>query len=166
MPQFDLQLVSPLVFWSVISFGILLFILSKFALPPVLEILDERKKRIQEDITKGDNLKAELESMKAEYQEKLASAEAEANTKLQEAIKEARSFRDELIQETRQEAEAMRRKAEQDILQEKKKAMAEIREQVVSLSIVTATKVLRHSIDEKTAAKFADDVIKDIGELS
>ena len=166
MPQFDLQLLSPLVFWSIVSFGILLLVLYRFALPPVLEILDERRNRIESDIEKGERLKAELETMKAEYHRKLAEAEAEANRKVQEAIKEAKTIRDEIIRDTRKEADEIRHKAEQNINQEKKKALAEIRDHVVSLSIVTATKILRHSIDEKTAGKLADDVIKDLGELS
>lgn len=166
MPQFNPQLISPLVFWSIVSFGILLFILYKFALPPVLEILDERSNRIKGDLEKGDALKAELEAMKKDYQKKLSDAEAQANQKLQEAIKEAKSFRDDILQEAKQQGEEIRKKAAQDIQHERKKAMAEIRDQVVSLSIVTATKILRHSLDENAARQIADDVIKDLGEMS
>lgn len=166
MPQFDLQLLSPLVFWSIVSFGILLLVLYKYAFPPVLEILDERKKLIQQDIERGEKLKAELQEMKVDYEKKLGQAEVEANRKIQEAITEARSSRDEIIEAARKEAEQIREKAEQSINQEKKKAMSEIRKQVVSLSIVAATKILRHSVDEATANKLADDVIQDLGELS
>jgi len=108
MPQFDLQLLSPLVFWSIVSFGILLLVLYRFALPPVLEILDERRNRIESDIEKGEKLKAELEAMKTEYRKKLAEAEAEANRKVQEAIKEAKDTRDEIIRDTRKEADEIR----------------------------------------------------------
>ncbi len=166
MPQFDLQLLSPLVFWSIVSFGILLLVLYKYVLPPILDTLDERKKLIEEDIEKGKQLKTDLEAMKVEYQKKLEEAEVKANRKVQEAIREAKSSREEIMRESKREAEAMREKAEQDIMQERKKAMAEIRDQVVSLSIVTATKILRHSVDEDAAKQIADDVIKDLGELS
>lgn len=166
MPQFNPQLISPLVFWSIVSFGFLLLILYKFALPPVLDILDERSSRIKGDLEKGEKLKAELEAMKNDYQKKLSDAEAQANQKLQEAIKEAKSFRDDILQEAKQQGEEIRKKAAQDIQHERKKAIAEIRDQVVSLSIVTATKILRHSLDENAARKIADDVIKDLGEMS
>ena len=166
MPQFDLHFLSPLIFWTIISFGILLFILYRFAPPPVLNVLDERKKRIQDDIEKGEKLKAELEAMKMEYQKMLAEGEATANQKVQEAIKEAKATSEDIIRETRREVEALRQKAEQGIEQEKKKAMAEVRNQVVFLSMATATKILRHSVDEDTARKLADDVIKDLGEMS
>lgn len=166
MPQFDLQLLSPLVFWSIVSFGILLLVLYKFALPPVLEVLDERSSRIKGDLEKGERLKSELENMKKDYAKRLSDAEAAANQKLQEAIKEAKSFRDDILQEAKQQGEEIRKKAAQDILHEKKKAMAEIRDQVVSLSVVTASKILRHALDETAARKIADDVIKDLGEMA
>jgi len=166
MPQFDLNLISPLVFWSIVSFGILLFILSKYALPPVLDILDERSNKIQGEIERGETLKAELEAMKAGYEEKMAVAEEQANSKLQEAIKEAQSFKEEIIQEAKKQGDEILRKAEKDIEYERKKVMAEIHDQVVSLSIVTASKILRHSVDESAAKRIADDIIRELGDLS
>ena len=60
MPQFDTQFFSSLIFWELISFGILLWVLSKFAFPPILEALETRERKIRDSIDQAEQSRLSL----------------------------------------------------------------------------------------------------------
>ena len=67
MPQFEqVEVFHSLIFWSLISFGILFFLLKRFAFPPILEVLEERENKIRSEIGDAEKLRQEAEYLKAE----------------------------------------------------------------------------------------------------
>ena len=166
MPQFDLHYLTPLTFWSLISFIILMVILYKYALPSITEILDARQEKIKGDIDQAEKLRGDAERLKGEYQRNVIKAEEEAEGKIQAAVIKAKEISDGIVKESHQAAADNRAKAQLGIDIERKKALAELRNQVVDLTILSSSKLIQQSMQRKTAESLVDDVIKGVGKLS
>ncbi len=166
MPQFDLHFLAPLTFWSIISFLILMVILYKYALPAITGILDARQEKIKGDIDQAEKLREDTERLKEEYQKKVVKADEEAEGKIQTAVVKAKEISDEIVKEAHQAAVDDRAKAQLGIDIERKKALAEVRNQVIDLTILSSSRLIQQSTRRETAEKLVDDVIKEVGNLS
>src|SRR2546430_10400003 len=82
MPHFDPHFFSSLIFWEIVSFGILLWVLYKYAFPPILETLETRERRIKESLEQAERHRAEAERKLREYEAKLSAAGREAEAVL------------------------------------------------------------------------------------
>lgn len=148
-----------------VGFLILLFILKKYLFGKISAMLNERSEGVKKVYTKVENDRAEAERLKIEYHKKLSDAEAEAVKRIQDAVNEGSRVSEEIIKRAKEEIELMKVKAKEGIDQERKKALAEIRNQVVTLSLLASSRLIRQSISSQTAEKLVDDFIEEIGEL-
>ena len=148
-----------------VGFLILLFILKKYLFGKISAIIKERSEGVKNVYAKIENDKAEAERLRIEYQRKLSDAETEAVKRIQEAVNEGSRVSEEIIKRAKEEIELMKVKAKEGIDQERKKALAEIRNQVVTLSLLASSRLIRQSISSQTAEKLVDDFIEEIGEL-
>ncbi|MCF6149132.1 MAG: F0F1 ATP synthase subunit B [Candidatus Kuenenia sp.] len=149
-----------------VGFLILLFVLKKFLFGKISALIKERSEGIKSTYAKIEVDKSDVEKMKIDYQVKLAEVETEAANKIQEAINEGGKLSEGIVKRAQEEAELIRTKAQEGIEQERKKAIAEIRNQVVNLSLLASSRIIQQSIEQQTAEKLVDDVIKDMGGLS
>ncbi len=147
-----MDLVTPglgLVFWTVITFLVLLFILRKFAWKPILGAVSEREEGIKTALASAENARKEMENLQADNERILKEARAERETML----KEAREIKNKLIADAKEEAQVqannMIAQAQAAIISEKKAAMAELKSQVADLSIEIAEKVVRGELANK-----------------
>ena len=148
-----------------VGFLILLFILKKYLFGKISAMINERSEGVKKVYTKIENDKAEAERLKIEYHKKISEAEAEAVRRIQEAVNEGSRVSEGIIKRAKEEIELMKVKAKEGIDQERKKALAEIRNQVVTLSLLASSRLIRQSISSQTAEKLVDDFIEEIGEL-
>lgn len=149
-----------------IGFLILLFVLKKFLFGKISAMIKARADEVKNTYEKTEKDKADAERLRIEYQRKLAEAEAEAARRVQEAINEGNRISEELVKRAKEDVDMIRVKAQESIEQERKKALTEIRNQVVTLSILASSRIIQQSINQKTAEKLVDDFIEEIGELS
>lgn len=147
-----MDLITPglgLVFWSGITFLILLFILRKFAWNPILGAVSDREEGIKNALAAAENARREMENLQADNERILKEARAERETML----KEARDIKNKLISDAKEEAQLqannMIAQAQAAIISEKKAAMAELKSQVAGLSIEIAEKVVRGELSNK-----------------
>mgnify|MGYP001289259783 CR=1 FL=1 len=152
-----MELVTPafgLVFWMSISFLTVLILLKKFAWKPILQMIKEREESIESALSSAEKAKQEMASLKSSNEKILSDARMERDTML----KEAREIRENLIQEAKGKASAEADKivsaARETIQNEKMAAITELKNQVATLSIEIAEKVLRQHLsnDEKQKA--------------
>ena len=140
---------SGLLFWMLISFGIVVFVLAKFGFPIILKMVEERKNFIEESLLKAEKARTELDSVKAEAELILEKARNEH----QQIMNEASQLREALIQEAKTkaigEADKIIENARLQIQSEKEVAIRDIRKQVAGLSVDIAEKVLRNKLDKK-----------------
>ncbi|HHT9113537.1 MAG: F0F1 ATP synthase subunit B [Planctomycetes bacterium] len=148
-----------------VGFLILLFILKKYLFGKISAMIKERSEGVKKVYTKVENDRAEAERLKIEYHKKISEAEAEAVRRIQDAVNEGSRISEEIMKRAKEEIELMKVKAKEGIDQERKKALAEIRNQVVTLSLLASSRLIRQSISSQTAEKLVDDFIEEIGEL-
>ena len=115
MPQFDTHFFSSLIFWEFISFGILFWVLWKYAFPPILQTLDERERKIKESLEQADRHRAEAEQKMQEYEAKLKTATKEAETMLAAAKERAQRIMEENEQRLRTETQRSKEDATREI---------------------------------------------------
>jgi F-type H+-transporting ATPase subunit b len=161
-----MELVTPaigLIFWMVISFGIVFLLLKKYAWKPILNMLKERETSIQDALDAAQYAKQEMANLKSDNERILAEARNERDN----LLKEAREVKDAIINEAKQkasaEAERLLKISRENIQNEKQAAIKDLRNQVAVLSVEIAEKVIRQQLssDEKQKALVAD-LLKDV----
>lgn len=144
-------------FWMVVSFAILVFILAKWGWPVILKSLKEREKAIADSLNAAQRARDEMDQLKAHNDELLRQAKLERD----ELLRQARLTSDQIVEEARSkaalEADRIVEAARDNINYEKLKAMHELKNQVASLSIDIAQKLLQRELADKDAA---DDIIR------
>jgi F-type H+-transporting ATPase subunit b len=138
-----------LVFWNTIAFLVLLIVLGKFAWKPILKAINDRESGIEEALLKADKMKAEIATMQSENEALLAKAREERAT----LIKEAKEASDKMVAEAKEKAKLEYDKiltdAQLAITQQKNAALTDVKNQVGTLVIEVAEKVLRKELSNK-----------------
>ncbi|MEO9004450.1 MAG: F0F1 ATP synthase subunit B [Ginsengibacter sp.] len=138
-----------LIFWTLIAFGITLWILGKYAWKPILKSLDEREKNISDSILSADNVRKEMSALKSENEALLSKAREERS----QMMREAKEIRDKIIQEAREQARKETSKivadAQSVINQQKMAAITDLKNQVGNLVLEVSEKVLRRELNNK-----------------
>ena len=152
-----------LVVFQTIAFLLLMFVLAKFAWKPVLAAIKEREHNIDEALNKAELAKQEMVRLAAQNEESMKEARAERDLML----KEAKTLKDSIVNEAKHQAQTegakLIEKARIEIENQKKAALAELKDQVSSLSIDIAERVLRNQLADKAKQKdFVADLLKDI----
>jgi len=147
-----MDLVTPgfgLVFWTIITFLILLFILRKFAWKPILTALNDREENIQGALDAAEDAKKEMQNLQADNEKLIKEARAEREAML----KDAREIKTKMIEDAKTEAKAEADKmiahAQSAIEAERKSAIADLKSQVASLSVEIAEKVVKSELSDK-----------------
>jgi F-type H+-transporting ATPase subunit b len=162
MPQFDFHFFTPLVFWTVVSFGILLFLLYRYAFPEILKVLEEREARIRGDLDQAERLKKEAEQLHASYEAKIKSAAQEAQQIVEEARVRARRVQEENEQRIQQETERQLAEARAAIQREREHAVQEIQRYTVDLTLLAAEKVLARTLTKADHQKLIEDALQTV----
>lgn len=160
MPQFDVHFFSSLIFWEVVSFGILLWVLYKFAFPPILEALETRERRIRDNIEQAEQNRVTAEQRLAEYEAKLNGAAQEAEAIVAEAKAKAQRLLEENEQRLRTESERIRTETTQEIERERRKALQDIRNEAADLALTVAERVLERSLSDDDHRRLAQQAVQ------
>lgn len=164
MPQFDTHFFSSLIFWEFLSFGILFWVLWKFAFPSILQTLDERERKIKESLEQADRHRAEAEQKMQEYEAKLKTASKEAETLLAAAKERAQRIMEENEQRLRTETQRSKEDATREIDQERRRAIQDIRNQTTEMALLVAEKVVGRSLNDADHKRMADEALASIAE--
>lgn len=149
---------------QIINFLLLVFILTKYAYKPLLEILEKRKNKIASDLESAEQDKLMAAKLKQEYETQLAEARSQAQAIVDKANKLAEQTKEEMIQQARQEHERLLKAAQEQIEREREKVVKELRSEVVTLSMLAATKIIGENMDSKANAKVVNDFIEKLDE--
>jgi F-type H+-transporting ATPase subunit b len=159
MPQFDPHFFSSLIFWEILSFGILLWVLYKFALPPILETLEARERKIRETIDQAEQNRTASERKLKEYEAKLQIAGKEVETILAEAKQQAQRLLDENEQRLRAESQRIKEETSQEIERERRKAIQDIQNQTAELAILVAEKVIGRNLSNDDQQRLTQEAL-------
>lgn len=151
-----MELVTPgigLIFWQTVTFLIVLFLLSKFAWKPIMSALKEREKTIETALASAEQARAEMQQLKASNEALLQQARLERDAILKDAQEAANNIIGEARTKAITEADRIIANAKATIETEKQAALTELKNQVASLSIEIAEKVLRKQLSSDAAQK-------------
>ncbi len=138
-------------------------IIKKFLFKPVRKMLAAREEEVQAMYGNAEKAQTEAEQMRSEYTERLAKAKEEAAEIVGSATRRATVRSEEILKESSQQAAAMMKKAESTIEQERKKAMNELKDEVASLSVMIASKVVERDIKDADHERFIEEFIDKVG---
>lgn len=147
-----MELVTPhlgLIFWMTLSFLLLLAILGKYAWKPVMKMLKEREDRIEDALSQADKAREEMKQLKFSNEQLLKEAKEQRD----EILREARKIKDSIIEEAREKANAEANRilenTRESIHYEKMAAITDLKNEIASLSVEIAEKVLNAELADK-----------------
>ena len=144
---------------QMLNFFILVWILARFAYKPLVSMMQERKERIAKDLADAQVARNEAEQFKADYAAQIANARQEAQQIVEKAVQQAEATTREQLAAAREQIEREKERARQDIINERDRAMNNLRNEVISLSVAMATKVVAKDMDSETNTKLIEDAI-------
>ncbi|PKP21966.1 MAG: ATP synthase F0 subunit B [Bacteroidetes bacterium HGW-Bacteroidetes-20] len=161
-----MELITPafgLIFWMLIGFGILFFLLAKFAWPVITKAIADRENYIQEQLDAAETVKAEMKNLHSEHQQLLLQAKEERDKILADARKIVEKMNEDAKIVRDKEYEARMEETRATIRNEKMKAITEIKNEIALLSIDIAEKVLREELttterQEQIVRKWVDEL--------
>lgn len=152
------------IIFQLLMFLILMALLKKYAWAPLMGIMTKREEHIAGEINSAENSRLEAKKLLEEQRQTLKEARAEAQGMIENARKQGDVQREEIITTARSEAERIKETAKLEISQEKEKAVAAIREQVASLSVLIASKVIEKELTAQDQDKLIKEYIQEAGE--
>jgi F-type H+-transporting ATPase subunit b len=161
-----MELITPgigLIFWMSTSFLIVFFLLKKFAWSPILGMIKDREKSIEDALRKAEIAKEDMKLFQNQGEKLMNEAKVERDN----LLKEARELRDNTINEAKLkaslEAEKLLSAARMEIQNEKNQAISEIKNQVAVLSVEIAEKILKNELrDEAKQKGFVEGLLSEI----
>jgi F-type H+-transporting ATPase subunit b len=151
----------PTLIFQVISFGLLVFLLNRFAFKPVLKMLDERALRVRESLEAAEKARADVVAAEARGMEELQVARAEA----QQIVARAREQSEQTIAQSRaaarEEGERVTATFTQQMATERERLRDELRREVADLAILAASRVVRRSLDTEQHRQLIEETLRE-----
>jgi len=137
-----------LIFWTIVVFGILLALLGRYGWPAILKSVEERERRMQQQLDEAERARAESARLLEEHKRLVAAARTEA----QEMVAKARAVAEK-------EREVLLARARKDIEAEKEKAILALRQEAVDLSIAAASKLIEATLDTEANRRLVSEYL-------
>ena len=148
---------------ALIAFLIIWIVLAKLLWPSVLEMMDKRQQKIQEDLDAAEKSRVEAAEQAKTYESKIVEAHREADAIIAKAKKEAEEERTQVLAKAQREAADIIAKAHGAVDSERRKAMIELSSSVVALSVEIATKIIGNDLSEDEQRKLAEKYLAEVG---
>ena len=161
----DSLLVQPdpgLFIWTILTFLILLYLLKKFAWRPLLAALENRQGVIRKSLEDAEEAKRELERVSQKSRQIISQARAEAQSIVARSRSEAEKLRADVKQKARAEADSILREAERQIQLETATALSKLRHDVVDLSLLVASKLIKKHLSKEDNDSLIAESLKQI----
>jgi len=163
-----MELVQPglgLIFWMTLSFGILIWVLGKFAWKPIMKGLREREESIDEALNQANKAREEMKELKFSNEQLMKEAKEERDNILRDARKVKESIIEEAREKANVEANRIVENAKETIEYEKMAALTEMKNQLAKHSIEIAEKVIMEELTGKDRHKaLIDKLLKEVTE--
>jgi F-type H+-transporting ATPase subunit b len=148
--------------YTLIVFGLLVFVLGRFAWGPMMRGLDKREETIRKAHEDAENARAEAEKVLAEVQARLARTHEEIRAMLDEARRDAQGVKDQMRADAAAEIQAERNRIRREIEIARDDALKEIYEQSVQLAAIMSTKAIQRELSPSDHNRLLDDAVRDL----
>jgi F-type H+-transporting ATPase subunit b len=158
-------LVSPgigLMIWTLVVFGLTMFLLAKVAFPRIAEALDRRQKAIEDSIDTAERTRREADKLLAEYRERLTEARHQADDIVARARKAGEQQEADAVMKAKERREELMAQARRDIEAETRRAIQEIRAEVADLTVLATEKVTRKTLTADDQRRLVEEALKEL----
>lgn len=153
-------------FWTIIislcNLLILFLLVKKFLFKPVQKIFAQRKAQVDEIYSEANEANSAAQESKKYYDERRANAQVEADAIIKKATDQAKKTGEEIISEANAEADALREKAGRDIQQEKTKAINDAKDEIASISVAIAEKIVNRELNAEDQDEFVNRFVREL----
>lgn len=160
-----ISLITPrfgLMFWTLLTFVLLLFLLKRFAWGPLISAIDAREQSIREDLDQAKTQRDEAATLVEEHKQMIQAARRERAEAVAAGQQDAERIKAEIVEEGRQQREQLLRQAREQIAAETRQAKSELRSTVADLTVQAAEKLLRKNLDGGTQRQLVEDYLADL----
>jgi F-type H+-transporting ATPase subunit b len=151
-----------LIFWTVITFVILLLILKKMAWKPILAALSQREDAIKESLEKAEKAKEEAQKVLKENQASIAKAEEESKKIIEQSRAYADKLKDQMLKDSKEQAQKIIQDATSEIERKKEETFNELKTKVAEIAIQAAEKLLDENLNKDSNKKLVNKYIDEI----
>ncbi|ALS26033.1 F0F1 ATP synthase subunit B [Paenibacillus cisolokensis] len=149
--------------FAIVAFGILYWLLNKYAFGPLFGIMEKRRQLVLEQMNAAEASRKQAESQMAEQKAALEQARKEAYEIIEQSRLTSSKQAEEIVQSAKAEAARLKEEALKDIESEKNKAIAALRNEVGGMSVKIASKIIEKQIDEKSQEQLVNQYLKEVG---
>ncbi len=158
--------ISVTFLYTIVNFLILYVLLRKFLFKPISEYMESRRLHIESQLKEAKEAKEEAEKINAKYRGQMRSAKNEAQEILDRASRQGEDMREDIAKQAKEESDRIIERARREIELEKARAIEELKEHVVSLSLMAATSVIEEKAGERAHAEMVEKFIREAGETN
>ena len=159
------KLLSPdigLSIWTMITFLLLVFILSKTAWKPLISALEERESRLKAEREAAEAARRSAESLKEDLDRELARIQARVQEAMAAALRDGQKTKDGILKAAQEEAKVLLEKSRRQLEDEKERLIRELRGEVAGLSVLAAEKLLKATIDASAQKRLLEDFYREL----
>lgn len=150
---------APELIYGFIAFAIVFGVLSRLVFPRMNTMLAERGEQIQGRMEEAEQARQEAEQTRREYQEQMDEARGEATQIIEDARATAEQLRRDIVAKAETEAEHLVSRARTDAEAERERVLQNLREEVGTLSVELASRIVGRELDESAHRELVDDYI-------
>ena len=150
--------------FTLVNTVVLFLVLKHFLFQPVMKMITERQKEIDDMYSEADAARSNAKAMESEYQEKISVAAQTGERLVKEAVARGQSREEEILRQANAEANAIREKAAADIAMEKKKAINDAKDEISGMAVAIAEKVVGRELSGADHADLVDAFINGLGD--
>ncbi len=151
-----------LMLWTLILFGISMYVLAKLAFPRISAALDQRQRAIEDSIDTAERTRQEADQLLAEYRERLAEARQQAEEIVERARKTAEVHERDAQAQAVERREQMMEQTRRDIEAEARRAIDDIRREVADLTVMATEKVTRKTLSQEDQRRLVQDALSEL----
>lgn len=151
-----------LYIWTIVIFLVLAFLLMKFAWKPLLAMLEKREDNIRQSLLDAEKARDELINVKEDTEKLLSEARTESHAIVTAGKKNAERMKDEIIDKAQSKTDALLVEAKKQIEIEKDRAIADVKAEVVNLSMKVAEKLIRKNLTKEDNLKLINESLSSI----
>jgi F-type H+-transporting ATPase subunit b len=151
-----------LTLWTLVTFACVVLVLGKFAWGPILSALEARENQIKSDLSAADEARKAADQSRREFEAKLAEMQDKTRELLSQAERDGRKMRDDMLKAAQDESARLADKTRKELAEEQRRLVQELRSEVVGLSVATAEKLLRKSVDKTVQDKVMQEASADL----
>lgn len=153
-------------FPALIAFIIIWVIMAKYAWPKIIDALDAREKKIQDDVNEAEAAKVKAAQTQEELEHRLAEAQRQSDEIIAEAKRAAEQSRNEILAKAQSDAAGIIARAHESVENERRVAANELRNSVADLSVEMTAKIIGEKVDEEGQRKLIEKYLAEVGDFN